>query len=150
MCKSSVSVSVKIHKGYVTLSMQKERWKFIKGYEGHYQISTYGRVKSIARMVKGKVGLRVVPEIILSPGINEYGYAYVVLSRLNKMKPFRVNRLVAMAFISNPLGKKEVNHIDGNRLNNRKNNLEWSTRSENLKHRAKLKRIGIQLSLQIL
>jgi hypothetical protein len=129
--------------------MQKERWKNIKGYEGHYLVSSLGRVKSIARMVKARGGLRVVPEIILSPGINEYGYAYVILFKANKGKPFRVNRLVAKAFIANTLNKKEVNHLDGDKLNNRKSNLEWSTRSENLKHIGRLKRLGIQLKLEI-
>jgi hypothetical protein len=126
-----------------------ERWKDVKGYNGSYQISNYGRVKSIARLVKNKTGLRVVPEIILSHGINEYGYAYVILFKLNTGRPFRVNRLVAKAFIRNPLNKKEVNHLDGDRLNNRKTNLEWSTRSENLKHKGRLKRMGIQLKLQL-
>jgi len=100
-------------------------------------------------MVRVKNGLRVVPEIILSPGINEFGYAYVVLFKSNKGKPLRVNRLVALAFISNPLNKKEVNHLDGDRQNNRKWNLEWSTRSENLKHRGRLRKMGIQLKLAL-
>src|SRR5690348_15104584 len=102
--------------------MQKERWKTIKGYEGQYQVSTYGRIKSMARMVKAKAGLRVVPEVILSPGKNEWGYLYVILFNQNKGKPYRVNRLVAMAFKKNPLNKPEVNHIDGDRTNNRANN----------------------------
>jgi len=147
LCKSSVSVTIKLRKGYVTLSMQKERWKTIKGYEGQYHVSSYGRVKSIARIVKNKGGMRVVPEIILSPGKNEWGYLYVILFKSNKGKPFRVNRLVALAFKKNPLNKREVNHIDGDRTNNRANNLEWTTKKENMAHVARLNRIGRQLKL---
>lgn len=88
-----------------------------------------------------------MPEIILSPGKNEWGYLYVILFKLNKGKPFRVNRLVAKAFKINPFNKKEVNHIDGDRTNNRSSNLEWTTKKENMAHVARLNRIGRQLKL---
>lgn len=100
-----------------------EEWKDIEWYAGLYQISNFGRVKSF-RYGEGK---------IIKPFINN-GYYCVGLSRKDDYKKVRVHRLVAKHFIPNPDNKKEVNHIDGNKLNNNVSNLEWSTRSENIKH----------------
>ena len=109
----------------------QEIWKDIKGYEGKYQISNLGRVKSLQR--NGR------PERILRLNLIK-GYAYTTLSngsRGNKKK-LKVHRLVAEAFIPNPHNKPEVNHIDGNKLNNNVDNLEWVTHQENCKHAVKL------------
>jgi len=102
----------------------KEIWKDIKGYEGYYQVSNTGKVKSF----HGK------NERILSHRINRSGYCQVALSLQNNLKYFVIHRLVALTFIPNPNNKKEVNHKDGNKTNNNIYNLEWATRSENLLH----------------
>ena len=109
-----------------------EIWKDIKGYEGKYQVSNLGRVKSLQRWSGTKYYDR---EKILSSCINKHnGYAYVYLMKNNKAKNVRVHRLVAEAFIDNPNNFPEVNHIDCNRANNNVNNLEWCTRSYNIKY----------------
>ena len=99
-----------------------ESWKDISGYEGLYQVSNLGSVRNV-KTGKSKVA-----------GITPYGYKRVVLYADGKRKWFQVHRLVAMAFIPNEEGKREVNHIDGNKLNNNAANLEWATSSENHLH----------------
>lgn len=112
----------------------KEIWKDIKGYEGLYQISSSGNVKSLDRYIINKNGdKQFFPEKYLTQGFNN-GYLKVTLSKNNKQKTFRVHILVAKAFIPNPENKSEINHIDGNKSNNRIDNLEWNTRSENELH----------------
>lgn len=106
----------------------KEIWKDIQGYEGKYQVSNYGRVKSL-------IGTNQKPrEKILTPGVNPQGYLHVSLCVNRRMKGYRVHRLVAEEFIPNPENKKEVNHIDGDKKNNTVDNLEWVTPKENMRH----------------
>ena len=113
--------------------MLTEKWRPIKGYEGLYDISSFGEVKSLARTVNSKSGGRKVPERILKINIDTQKYAYVPLSNVNR-KNAHIHRLVAEAFIDNPENKKEVNYINGIKTDNRVENLEWSTRSDNIKH----------------
>lgn len=94
-----------------------EEWKDIRGYEGRYQVSNLGRVRSLPR--KTKTGFR--KGMILVPMIDKFGYSLVNLSR----KSYKVHRLVAETFIENPQGLKCVNHKDENKTNNCVNNLEW-------------------------
>ena len=102
-----------------------EIWKDIEGYEGLYQISNLGRVRSLARATtSGKVLKQM----------KKHGYMNVCFSKNNVDKYFRVHRLVALAFIPNPENKPTVNHIDGNKANNNVSNLEWATHSENETH----------------
>lgn len=101
-----------------------EKWISIKGYEGLYEISNEGRVKSIGY---GK-------ERILKPNKSKDDYLYVILYKDKLEKNYRVHRLVAINFLDNPYNKVEVNHINGIKDDNRLENLEWNTRSENIKH----------------
>ena len=119
--------------------MSKEVWKDIKGYEGYYQVSSLGNVKSLEREEifknkKGKTIKRLRKERILTQKVNEYGYAEVNLWKDGKNKYLRVHRLVGISFIPNPENKPVVNHKDGNKLNNCVTNLEWNTVSENTWH----------------
>lgn len=111
----------------------EEIWKDVVGYEGLYQVSNFGRVKSYAHKVKCCGGYRVQPEKILT-NCFDGNYYHVTLFKNNKRHILLVHRLVAMAFIPNNESKRTVNHIDGNKLNNNVNNLEWATHSENNKH----------------
>ena len=101
----------------------KEVWKDIEGYEGIYQVSNYGKAKSLRAKKK-----------LLHQYIEGHGYLRVVLYKNRTPKRILVHRLVACAFIHNPEGKLTVNHIDGNKQNNGVWNLEWATMSENSKH----------------
>lgn len=112
----------------------KEIWKDVKEYEGLYQISNLGNVKSLDRYIINKNrDKQYFPGKYLSQGIGD-NYLKVTLSKNNKQRTFRIHILVARAFIPNPENKPEVNHIDGNKKNNKVNNLEWNTRSENELH----------------
>ena len=110
----------------------EEQWKDIQGYEGLYQVSNLGKVKSLNYLHTGK-------EQILKPGKNN-GYLAVVLCKNGKVKTFKIHRLVATTFISNPLNKPCVNHIDCNPQNNNVDNLEWVTQRENIQYAYKLGR----------
>lgn len=100
----------------------KEIWKDIEEYKDKYQASNYGRIKN--KRTKQIVSLY----------IGSHGYYKVGLYYDRKNKPTEVHRLIAKTFISNPENKKEVNHIDGNKLNNKIDNLEWVTHKENINH----------------
>lgn len=114
--------------------MEPEIWRNITGYEGYYQISNTGRVKSMERFVKSPSGgLLRLKERIRKPS-NVRGYWGVGLCKDNIKHGFLIHRLVALSFIPNPDNKKEVNHKDGNKQNNHVSNLEWVTSSENSKH----------------
>jgi hypothetical protein len=108
-----------------------EIWKEIKGYEGLYQVSDYGRIKSLSHI--NHLG-KFRPECILGNRLSDRGYHTAVLYSNGKPKSFKVHRLVAKAFIDNPLNKPHVNHLDGVKSNNFIDNLEWVTISENQKH----------------
>ncbi|WP_339008567.1 NUMOD4 motif-containing HNH endonuclease [Fusobacterium varium] len=107
-----------------------EIWKDIKGYEGLYQVSNFGRVKSLERFKQNHSKLQRVPEKIKSAKKNLEGYLSVDLYKNNIQKTVRVHRLVAEAFIENSLNKETVNHIDGDKSNNCVGNLEWATYRE--------------------
>ena len=101
-----------------------EIWRDIKGYDGVYQVSNWGRVKS----------LKFGKELFLKPVNNGWGYHRVSLCKNKKGKNITVHRLVAEAFIKNPQNKRTVNHKNGIKADNRLSNLEWNTMSENNKH----------------
>lgn len=108
--------------------MQEEIWKDIPNYEGLYQISNYGRVKSIPRTYKKR---KIDKEIIKKLKTMPNGYIRVSLSKNGKTKDYYVHRLVAKAYIPNIDNKPCINHKDCNRNNNNANNLEWVTHKEN-------------------
>lgn len=115
--------------------MEKEIWKPIKDYEGIYEVSSLGRVRSLDRMVdRGKQGSCIYPGVMLKPMINHKGYECVDLRKYGCRKGAYVHRLVAEQFIPRILNKTQVNHIDGNKRNNEVSNLEWVDNSENQLH----------------
>lgn len=108
-----------------------QKWLDIKGYEGLYQISNDGKVKSLPRQF-GSIFRK--KSIILKPKTDRYNYQAVHLSKDNKKSWPTVHRLVAEAFIPNPENKRMVNHKDGNKQNCCSDNLEWVTNDENVAH----------------
>lgn len=120
-----------------------EEWRDVVGYEGLYQVSDQGRVKSLER--KDCLG-RTVKERILKPGVVGDGYLFVVLCAGGKPKTLKVHRLVCQAFHKNPNNKPEVNHVNEDKADNRACNLEWSTRRENLNHGTRNIRAGKAIS----
>ena len=103
--------------------MEKEIWMDIAGFEGLYEVSNKGNIRSIrngGELLKGSV--------------DKGGYRDVMLYDHSKYKHIKVHRAVALAFLENPENKRTVNHIDGNKLNNHVENLEWATHGENHKH----------------
>lgn len=106
----------------------EEIWKDIKGYENMYQISNFGRVKSLPRKYAG------TKTRILKPHLEKDGYLRVKLSKNNKSICCKVHRLVCESFIKNPNNLDTVNHIDKNKQNNNVLNLEWMSNINNIRY----------------
>lgn len=124
-----------------------EKWKDIIGYEGLYQASSLGNIRSLDRYdcrgnwIKGKV---------MKPRLINSGYLMVHFRNENgKRKGLLVHRLVAQAWIDNPEGKKQVDHIDENKLNNRVENLRWATPKENTNHGTGMKRAALSRGISV-
>ena len=119
----------------------KEVWKEVKGYEGLYEVSNTGKVKSLYGW-NGKK--HVCRQRIMRPTIVDMGYGYrryvINLCKEGKKKHYSVHRLIAEAFLPNPNNYKVVNHIDCNPLNNCVENLEWCTQKHNIEHAIKMRR----------
>ena len=120
----------------------KEEWRDIEGFEGLYQVSNMGRVKSLERTTRIGRGCRIIPERILKPQKNMWGYLQVTLSKDGKIKHCMIHRLVAMAFIPNSNNLPEVNHIDEDKTNNRVENLEYCSRSYNINYGTRNKKVA--------
>lgn len=125
-----------------------EIWKDIIDFEGLYEISNYGNVKSCRRYVNQRFGKRLVNEKLLSVGRDKDGYLMAILCQDGIKKTVKIHRLVANAFIDKINGKNIVNHIDSNKSNNILSNLEWVSSLENnchgrLKMKTSSKYIGV-------
>ena len=115
-------------------NLEREEWRDIEGYEGKYQISNKGRVKSLNYRNSGKEGL-------MKPYKNEGGYLKVNLKGKDKYKLLSIHRLVANAFIPNPENKPCINHKSENKTENFVENLEWVTHRENNNWGTRIERI---------
>lgn len=113
----------------------EEIWKPVVGYEGIYEVSSLGRVKSCERTIIRSNGREInFPDKIMKPSINHKGYLIIDLRKNGKRSGGFVHRLVGKAFIDNPLNKEQINHKNGNKTDNRVQNLEWVTNQENMAH----------------
>jgi hypothetical protein len=112
--------------------MSKEIWKDVNGYEGYYQVSNIGNVRSLDRPSTSPVN-KIELGTQLKPSIKR-GYSCVVLQKDGERKHTSIHRIVAQAFICNRENKPQVNHINGVKSDNRAKNLEWATSSENIQH----------------
>jgi hypothetical protein len=112
-----------IKENFTKEELENEVWKTIPGYEGYYEVSNLGGIRSFQTKVLRKMN-----------GVNSSGYQVVVFYKEGKTKSYTVHRLVAKSFISNHKSKREVNHINGVKTDNRVENLEWVTPRENQRH----------------
>ena len=117
----------------------KEEWRSVVGYEGYYEVSNSGGVRSVGRKHWNGHAWWYRNGIMLKPQMNDKGYYIVSLSRNSIVCPTRVHRLVAKVFIENKCDKPFINHKDGNKVNNHLDNLEWCTPLENVRHAIKNK-----------
>lgn len=123
--------------------MENEVWKDVVGYEGLYQVSNLGRLKSLEKSTKfysgyqKKICERKYPERIICKNHISNGYLQIELFKNGKVKRLTMHRIVAKTFIPNPNNYPCVNHKDGNKLNNNANNLEWCTYKQNTEHAIK-------------
>lgn len=119
----------------------EETWKDIKGYEGLYEVSNLGRIRSLDRYknTKGRYGIikAKIKGRLLKPCLNHDGYEEIVLSKDGKSKMYRLHRIVAETFINNFDNKNQVNHKNGNKLDNKVKNLEWCNCKDNIHHALK-------------
>lgn len=116
---------------------EPERWKPIPGYEGEYECSSYGRMRSLTKSVNGHNGPKIRKGKILKQALRG-DYLFVKLSSKGIAKAVSVHVMTAILFVENPDNKPTVNHDDGVKTNNSYWNLSWATRSEQIKHAVKL------------
>ena len=114
-----------------------EVWKDLPNYEGIYQISNYGSIRSLDHYVKSKVNKRIQYGRVRKPQLSKKGYLQISIIKNGKKLNTGIHRLVAIAFIPNINNYEQVNHIDSNKLNNNVSNLEWCTNKQNADHATK-------------
>jgi len=113
----------------------EEFWKDIKGYEGFYQLSNFGNIKSVNRCIIRSNGRKqTFKGIKLSPSMSKIGYYVIALQKKGYIKRHYIHRLLAQTFIQNIDNKPYINHINGIKSDNRLENLEWCTHFENMLH----------------
>lgn len=111
--------------------LKGELWKSIKDYEGLYEVSNFGRIRSVDRYVEQQGRMQLYKGCLMSPFYNNSGYVCIRLSKNNKKHNFTLHRLVAIAFLPNPNNLPCINHIDESHDNNCIDNLEWCDQSYN-------------------
>jgi len=116
------------------MKAKHEEWKQIDGFGGFYSVSNHGRVRSKERRVKMAWGERIAPERIMKGSLIGHGYLSVIFTFKGTIKRFYIHRLVGLYFVINPHNKPQINHINGDKLDNYFENLEWVTTKENLQH----------------
>ena len=127
-----------------------EKWKSVKGYEGYYEVSNLGQVRSVDRLLPhNRVESRLQPGKLLKGEVTYQGYKRVRLSKFSKTKKFNVHRLVAEAFIGDYPSGKVINHIDEDKANNKVENLEYITQKENINHGSSMKRRSASQSISV-
>ncbi len=109
-------------------------WKPVTGYTTIYEVSNTGQIKSLARTIKTPTGARALKEKLLKLKVNNDGYVHVQLSKEGFSTSLLVHRLVAEAFLDKQTDRDHVNHKNCNKTDNRVENLEWISRSENMQH----------------
>ena len=109
-----------------------EEWRDIPTFNGVYQASNIGRIRSVDRIVNSRSGTRRVLGVVMKPTLTWNGYHRISLG--SPKKQITIHRLVALTFIDNPKNEPMVNHINGLKTDNRVENLEWSSASHNMKH----------------
>lgn len=128
-----------------------EEWKPVVGFEGYYEVSSLGRVRSVERAVIDKRGRRrMYPAMMLATYLNCHGRVLIGLWRDNRINRMSVHRLVAMAFLPNPDNLPEVNHKDENPQNNRVDNLEWCTHFYNQNYGTRVERTSRKLWVPVI
>lgn len=111
-----------------------ENWKAIAGYEGYYEVSDTGKIRSVDRVVINRGFPQRLKGVTLRHNLNQNGYPYVIICKNGKTKCQCIHKAVAAAFVDNPDGRRVINHKDGNKQNNNASNLEWTTSLENNLH----------------
>lgn len=124
--------------------LENEIWEDVPGYEGSYQVSNYGRIKSLPRYVLYSDGREYFYDgVLLKQKHDHGGYCCVELTKNSKLETFKVHRLVASVFIPNPNNLPQINHKDENKDNNRVENLEWCDSYYNNNYGTKKERIEL-------
>lgn len=118
-----------------SVTLKGEKWMRIRNYEDSYAVSNYGRILSLGRYRKARDGGKTwLSPRIIKEKTTKLGYKEVGLCKDNTKKYYFIHRLVALAFIPNPLCLPQIDHIDGNKANNNVNNLRWCTAKENMQN----------------
>lgn len=118
--------------------MENVIWKPVNGYEGYYEVSNNGDIRSVDRIVGGN-GAHSINGVFMKPQVGAGGYLTVCLSKNGKSKPHKIHRIVASAFIDNPDNKPMIDHINTDRTDNRIENLRWVTALENSRNPLSIK-----------
>lgn len=118
---------------------EEEIWLDVPGYNGLYQVSNLSRIRSLDRFVTHNYGgIALKRGKVLRPNVGTEGYCEVGLCIQGRQRTLRVHRIVGLVWVPNPDNLPELNHLDGNKLNNLPCNLEWSSKSNNIKHAFRL------------